>query len=209
MLRTQLILRLLYNLLFLLLLFLLYWLYNSRIRYLKQICGKLENLISRNRSNTKVQFSLFTVFLYVELFLCCIFQKPLINFLKIFLICFLFLWNKYLFQNLVYFLKMPHFNHSISLINNQILQVTELQYVVVQQLMKSTGCTDNYLGLMLLEDSQLFLFRYSTDNAAHGQLLFEWDVIIDGGNGKTNVSINLLCQLSRRSQYQCQYLSRK
>lgn len=153
MLRAQLIFGLLLNLLFRLLLFLFGWFDHSWVSYLEEVCRELEDLISRNGCNTKMQLPLFTIFLYVEILLGRVLQQLLVNFLEILLIGLLFLGNEYLFENFVNFLEVPHLNHTISLIDNQILQITKLQHVVIQELMQSTRCTDNYLRLMLPEDS--------------------------------------------------------
>lgn len=153
MLRAQLIFGLLLNLLFRFLLFLFCWFDHSRVSYLEEVCRELEDLISRNGCNTKMQLPLFTIFLYVEILLGCVLQQLLVNFLEILLIGLLFLGNEYLFENLVNFLEVPHLNHTISLIDNQVLQITKLQHVIIQELMQSTRRTDNYLRLMLPEDS--------------------------------------------------------
>ena len=65
---------------------------------------------------------------------------------------------------------MPHLDHPISLVNDQIFEMVELKRLLVQQLMQSAWCSDDDLRSMLGQDPQLLFFGDSSNNASDCQL---------------------------------------
>lgn len=54
--------------------------------------------------------------------------------------------------------EVAELNHTIGLIDDEIFEVFEVEYLIFEEFVDSARCTDYYVGFTLADDSELFLF---------------------------------------------------
>ena len=161
-----------------------------------------EELFRGNRIQIEVELHFLAIFLHKELevLLLCLFIQLSGYFYEVFFVELLHLGLEDLLQNLVNFLEMPHFDHSVGLIDNQILQMFKSEYLVLQQLVQPARSADNDLRLPLGQQPQLLLFRDATDDAGNLELVNRRLVFVYLGEGRSQVAFYLLGQLPGGSE---------
>lgn len=85
---------------------------------------------------------------------------------------------------------MSKFDHSISLVKDQVLKILKVEDLVLEEFVNTTRSTDNNMRAPLPDNSELPLFRHTTDNR------YDWDWALNVRQDLLNVSLDLLGQLS-------------